>query len=154
MTTKEKLFCTYYIHCRDPVEAAQKSGYSFPAKRGYSLLERNDIAQYIQQLEEQRFYDRLEVEAGYRRLAFGCIGDAVSLLFKENLTEEDIARMNLFNVSEIKRPKGGGLEIKFFDRLKALDKLESCCRNSGDGADKLFKIIGQSAERMMKDSGT
>ena len=28
--------------------------------------------------------------------------------------------MNLFNISEIKRPKGGGLEIKFADRMKAL----------------------------------
>ena len=31
--------------------------------------------------------------------------------------------MDLFLVSEIKRPKDGSMEIKFFDRLKALEKL-------------------------------
>ena len=35
-----------------------------------------------------------------------------------------LAESDLFNVSEIKRVKGGGVEIKFFDRQKALEKLE------------------------------
>ncbi|MDD6728269.1 MAG: terminase small subunit [Eubacteriales bacterium] len=65
-----------------------------------------------------------EVSEGLRRLAFGEITDAVSLLYE---SDEDIIKMlpglDLFNVSEIKRPKGGGMEIKFFDRLKALEKL-------------------------------
>ena len=65
-----------------------------------------------------------EVSEGLRRLAFGEIRDAVSLLFE---SEDDIIKMlpklDLFNISEIKRVKGGGMEIKFFDRLKALDKL-------------------------------
>lgn len=65
-----------------------------------------------------------EVCEGLRRLAFGEIQDAVSLLFE---SEENVLlkldKLDLFNVSEIKRVKGGGMEIKFFDRLKALDKL-------------------------------
>ncbi len=65
-----------------------------------------------------------EVCEGLRRLAFGEITDAVSLLFEsEEKILETLPQLNLFNVSEIKRPKGGGMEIKFFDRLKALDKL-------------------------------
>ena len=31
--------------------------------------------------------------------------------------------MDLYCISEIKRPKDGSMEIKFFDRLKALEKL-------------------------------
>lgn len=65
-----------------------------------------------------------EVGEGLRRLAFGEITDAVSLLYKSD--EEIISELpglDLFNVSEIKRPKGGGMEIKFFDRLKAVEKL-------------------------------
>ena len=31
--------------------------------------------------------------------------------------------MDLYSVSEIKRPKDGSMEIKFFDPLKALEKL-------------------------------
>ena len=58
-----------------------------------------------------------EVCDGLRKLAFGDITDAVGLLFED---EEEILRklpkLDLFNVSEIKRPKGGGMEIKFFEQ--------------------------------------
>lgn len=65
-----------------------------------------------------------EVSDGLRRLAFGEITDAVTLLYEseENIISK-LPQLDLFNVSEIKRPKGGGMEIKFFDRLKAIDKL-------------------------------
>jgi hypothetical protein len=42
--------------------------------------------------------------------------------------------LELFNVSEIKRPKGGGIEIKFFDRMKALERLGEMC-DGGKGDD-------------------
>ena len=65
-----------------------------------------------------------EVREGLRRLAFGEIQDAVLLLFEEeNEILEKLSKLNLYNVSEIKRPKNGGMEIKFFDRIKALEKL-------------------------------
>ncbi len=65
-----------------------------------------------------------EIRDGLKRLAFGEIQDAVRLLFADEA--EVLAKLpeyNLFNISEIKRPKGGGMEIKFFDRIKALEKL-------------------------------
>ena len=62
--------------------------------------------------------------AGLKRLAFGSCRDAVTLAFAEELPPaEIIGKLDLFNVSEIKRDKGGGVEIKLFDRLKALEKL-------------------------------
>ena len=61
------------------------------------------------------------VRSGLERLAFGSILDAVKLIRDEG--ETDISSLDLFNVSEIKRVKGGGVEIKFFDRLEALEKL-------------------------------
>ncbi len=65
------------------------------------------------------------IEEGLLKLATGDISDAVSLLY---LTDEEVMeklpKLNLFNISEIKRPKGGGLEIKFFDRIKAFEKLD------------------------------
>lgn len=65
-----------------------------------------------------------EVCEGLRRLAFGEIKDAIVLLYEseENIINA-LPQLDLYNVSEIKRPKGGGMEIKFFDRLKALEKL-------------------------------
>lgn len=61
---------------------------------------------------------------GLSRLAFGDIQDSVKLLFEseENILAS-LPTLDLFNISEIKRQKGGGMEIKFFDRIKALEKL-------------------------------
>lgn len=64
------------------------------------------------------------IEDGLTKLATGNIADAVSLLYlSDEEAMEKLPKLNLFNVSEIKRPKGGGLEIKFFDRIKAFERL-------------------------------
>ncbi len=71
-----------------------------------------------------------EIREGLKRLAFGEIQDAVRLLYAdEGEILEMLPQLNLYNISEIKRPKGGGMEIKFFDRIRALEKLrelDSC----------------------------
>lgn len=94
---------------------------------------------------------------GFRRLAFGDIQDAVKLLFE---SEENVLsvlpELDLFNVSEIKRQKGGGMEIKFFDRIKALEKLrEITDSDSGQAAvsfyDALEKSAGSIRERYKED---
>ncbi len=90
------------------------------------------------------------VKSGLRRLAFGGCGDAVALAFAEELPPPNvIEEMDLFNVSEIKRVKGGGVEIKFFDRLKALEKLyelETKQENKNSAAG-LIEALSASAER-------
>jgi len=68
---------------------------------------------------------REEVVEGYRRLALGSSNDALRLLFLEQPTWEELKELDLFNVSDIKRPKTGGMEIKFFDRCQALTRLEA-----------------------------
>ena len=123
LTSKEKLFCTYYSLGRCGREAAVKSGYIFPEKSAAKLLKRRDIAEEIAHLDKQREATQKDITIGYQRLAFGCISDAVYLLFSDEVSRDEIEKMDLFNVSEIKRKKGGDIEIKFFDRLKALEKL-------------------------------
>ena len=59
---------------------------------------------------------------GLRRIAFGRNNDAAALAFAETVTPEMVARADLYGVSEIKCGKGV-VEIKFFDRCKALDML-------------------------------
>jgi hypothetical protein len=62
--------------------------------------------------------------SGLERLAFGSVNDAVFLVFSEELPPPStIAKLDLFNVSELKRVKGGGVEVKIFDRQKALEKM-------------------------------
>lgn len=75
-------------------------------------------------MQRRKKLTKKEVIDGYRRLAFGDIQSAVRLLFESD--EEVLSHLGqyeLFNVSEIKKQKGGGMEIKLFDRLKALEKL-------------------------------
>lgn len=73
---------------------------------------------------ETKKNDAALVTEGLRRLAFGDINDAVRLAFSDELpSPAELQRMDLFNVSEIKRVKGGGVEIRIFDRLKALERL-------------------------------
>ena len=79
---------------------------------------------------------------GFRQLAFGDIRDAVAL-----------RKMNLFAVSEIRRPKGGGMEIRFFDRLEAL-RLLSELESADGGADGLLRAIEAGAAALgEKDAG-
>ncbi len=89
-----------------------------------------------------------EVREGLRRLAFGEIHDAVLLLFAdESRIIDELPNFNLFNVSEIKRPRGGGMEIKFFDRIKALEKLRDTENSSSVQPLAFYRALEESAKR-------
>ncbi len=146
LTDKEKLFCAYFCAGRNGREAAAKSGYSFPEKTAQKLLKRKEILAQIKKNDSVKENEKPSVSAGYKRLAFGCVSDAIALLFEEEISKEKIEKMDLFNVSEIKRQKGGALEIKFFDRLKALEKLEEASEKSDVSAENsLYEAIRKSA---------
>ena len=71
---------------------------------------------------------------GLEKLAFGKVNDAVKLVFAEEIPPpEQLAKMNLFSVSSVKRVKGGGVEVQFFDRQKALEKLYEYALSSEKG---------------------
>lgn len=133
--------------------AAKRAGYAKNAETvGEKLLCRNDIADEIENLSKQREKTLANMASvGYQRLAFGNISDAVSLLYMENPSQADLGTMDLFLVSEIKRPKDGSMEIKFFDRLKALEKLEKNNIAEND-AKSLFEAISESAKAVGRDA--
>ena len=57
------------------------------------------------------------------RIAGSC-NDAAKLIFSaDNLSPEELAKLDLFNVTEIKRDKNGGVEIKLCDRQKAMEQM-------------------------------
>lgn len=124
----------------------------FPEKSALRLLRRQDIAQEIARIDKQREATQKDITIGYQRLAFGCISDAVRLLFSDEVSPEEIERMDLFNISEIKRKKGGDIEIKFFDRLKALEKLTDIgSTNKEDEESSLFSAIEKGAKALRED---
>ncbi len=151
LSSKERLFCTYYSLSRNGKEAAIKSGYSFPEKNAARLLKKQEILQEIKTNDELRRSSENDIISGYYRLAFGCFADAVSLLFTEEISPETIQQLDLFNISEIKRKKNGETEIKFFDRLKALEKLESTSLGSErNSAFSLYDAIEKGASSLRK----
>ncbi len=125
----------------------------FPERSALRLLRRTDIAQEIARIDKQRETTQNDIAIGYQRLAFGCISDAVCLLFSDEVSREEIEKMDLFNISEIKRKKGGDIEIKFFDRLKALEKLQDTYAVSAKAEESsLYSAIEQGAKALRDDS--
>lgn len=125
LTKKEIDFCRWYIRLRNPKEAALKAGYTImPEHKALYLLSKDSIREKISRLEKETLTDETLIPAGLERLAFGSTADAVKLILTAGTDNSpDIEKLDLFNVSEIKYTCGKGMEIKFFDRLKALEKL-------------------------------
>lgn len=153
LTAKEKTFCNCFVSCGSADEAAYSAGFvRNPKRSGEELLCREDIADEIKRLGKCRTSSLSEIATvGYRRLAFGKISDAVSLLYMENPSTEQLEHMDLFLVSEIKRPKDGSMEIKFFDRLKALEKLTDDSEKE-DRATPFYDAIAKGAEALRSET--
>ena len=154
LNKKERLFCAQYARTGDPRFSAAAAGYAAPGITGFRLLARDDIREGIKNCSARRPALPDEVAAGYRRLAFGGISDCVKLLRSfEQTGADEIEALDLFNISEIKLPKSGGMEIKFFDRLKALEKLENSVQNGGACGSALLRALGEGAENLMHSDG-
>lgn len=148
LTEKEKLFCFYYARGGDERGCAARAGYVVsPGRSAAKLLARADIQSEIASIEKMHKTSSSQVEKGLYRLAFGSCADALKLMLcEESLSPEEIEKLDLFNVSDIKRPKGGGLEIKFFDRLKALEKLGSLGGGTESGESSFVAALSEGAK--------
>ncbi len=148
LNKKEKLFCELYALCGNAREAAQKSGYSCPEKAGMKLLLKKEIADEIANRQILKTKNE-EIIQGLKRLAFGSVADALKIVLQDTSESFDIEDMDFFNIAEIKKPKGGGIEIKFFDRLKALEKLSSLCEKTDeDSSMPFYEAIRKSAKAL------
>lgn len=141
LTKKERAFCVGFINSGDIAEAQAYSG----VKDGGALLCREEIRDELKRLS--RVYNEsvaCTASAGLKKLAMGDISDAVRLLYEENPDSEALKEMNFFMVSEIRR-KEGAMEIKFYDRIKALSQLaESSPAESGGS---VYEAIMASVEK-------
>lgn len=148
LTKKELDFCRHYVRLRNPKEASLRSGFTLLSEyRGVALLSRKEIRDKITELEKECPATSNLVSAGLQRLAFGSVSDAIRLILSVNDgCSPDIDTLDLFNVSEIKITNGKGMEIKFFDRLKALERLgDLSCDDRDSGALSFYEAIERSA---------
>lgn len=123
MTAKEKLFCTYYLTFHSPYTAAKRAGYKQnECEKAELLLGREDIRRYLTELDEKSDAVSLTKSAirGLERLAFSETPQIDALFDGEG---------DLYCVSEIKKNEKGTIEIKFFDRIRALSTLYEIGRN-------------------------
>ena len=145
---RRRAFCRFYLALGSPAEAARKAGAppGQAEEEGLKLLQMPSCRSYLAQLASQPPLPmRALVLAGLTRLAFGSANDAAKLVFADDLPDpETVAKLDLFHVSEIKRVKGGGVEIKLFDRQKALEKLMECASevDSAAAAEALLSALG------------
>lgn len=139
-----KKFAQMFVRTRNGSEAAVRLGAEPSAAKlmEAEMLADSRVKKEIRRLDREDMQTLCYVKTGLSRLAFGSVNDAAALVFDEQPSYEKIMRADLFNVSEIKRVKGGGVEMKFFDRQKALEKLVEL--------DPELKEIS-SAERFMRD---
>lgn len=136
-------FAAAYAECGNVYEAAVAAGAKrgpAAALEGIRCIFSRSAASRAGVLRSKRA--RCPADQGLRRLAFGRNNDAAALAFAETVTPEMIEQADLFGVSEIKVGKGT-VEIKFFDRLKALDLLNETEKEEGnsDSAEEILSAI-------------
>lgn len=88
---------------------------------------------------------------GYKKLAFGNTSDALKLMINDDVTNIPIDKMNFFNISEIKKTSNGSIEIKFFDRLKALQMIEELANQNSDDILPFYKALENSCQQLSKE---
>ena len=152
ITSKEEMFCKFYAETFNAKESALRAGFSvFPEKNAFKMLKRKDIRNRIKQISGLcSELDCGNVEAGLKRIAFGSAADCFKLIFQsdeENLKQ--LESLDLFLISEIKKPRDGCIEIKLCDRLKALEKLAQLCEtNTASSAQPFYKALEESAAKL------
>ncbi len=151
LTKKEAEFCRLYAAGRSPREAAAAAGFFPAAISGIKLLQKEEIKRRTEEIRKK--YDPSALAAaGLYRLAFGSVADAVRLISGDGDAFSEPEKLDLINISEIKFAGGGKVEIKFFDRLKAMTALaELGAEQSGDGSGLIAAIMGGARETNRAD---
>ena len=146
---QKNLFCFYTARGYSPEDAAKAAGYP-PAECGEQaalLLGQAPIRRRCKKLSKELRWCSPGVlaRAGLERLALAGADGAATLLKEDGELDE---AADLYGVSEIKRPKGGGLEIRFFDRLKALSLLAELDGENPESTGSLLDALSRSAREL------
>ena len=78
-----------------------------------------------------------------RRLVKGRVNDAVRLAYLDELDLDEIGKLDLSGIKEFKRSGNGTVEIKFVDRLEALQWLSEQAEDTK--GERLYEAIENGA---------
>lgn len=151
MTDKQILFCKEYIVDLNATYAARRAGYAEEnAKQiGYELLNKDEIAEYIQSLITER-YKRCQISADDVIYELKNVGTSnIQDYMDDNLNIKPLSQLSIHKAKAIKSIKktitegefGTKTQIEFtlHDKLSGLDKLG---RHIGlYTADNILKVI-------------
>lgn len=141
---ERRAFCREYLRTMDPARAAERIGRA----DGFALLREQGIRDRLERM-------RMEQDAQIRRgdairrlteLAFGRANDAVALALSGKRDEAEVGQMDLSAVAEFKVTDKGGVEIKFLDRIRALEALCTLLGEEGGGAEEFFRALEEAGE--------
>ena len=130
-------FCEAYLRTMDPERAAAKAG----CRDGFSALSRKSVQEQLEKMREAASgpLKREDVLRRLAQLAFGRVNDAIRLALHEGTYDPD--ELALSAVAEFKATDKG-LEVKFVDRVRALEALYSLLGDgAGDGAVDFFQAL-------------
>ena len=136
----EDAFCRAYLRTMDPERAAAESG----CRNGFSMLRRRTVRERLERMREAAA-GQLRREDVLRRLAelaFGRANDGAGLALRPG--ETDPEGLDLSAVSELK-VTDKGVEVKFVDRVRALETLYGLLENDGGGAAELYRALTEAA---------
>ena len=140
----------------DPIRAAREAGFKRPEDAWSELSAREEIVTEIRRRCEniRSIYESTAV-CGLYRLAYGGVGDALTFISREIIREEDLQRLDLRNVAEIKRTDKG-IEMKFYDRMKAVGQLGELLSTGVEskGSAGLLDAILTSAQALSDHAGS
>jgi len=160
LTAKQKSFLYRFLKSRNIEEAAAMCGIPPDSayEEGMKILSHPQAAEFAAStaviMKKFGADTGSFVEDALVRLINGRANDAVILAKAdpEELSEEDVRRLDLYGVSELKFGKGV-CEIKFADRLKAIEKLNEIrnTRSVDDAAQSFFDAIDSAAEKTAEE---
>lgn len=157
LTKMQKKFLCRFAAGKSVVEAAIACGIpeSSAYEEGIKILRHPEAFKFVTEIAvTMKRYDKDSVEECLDRIINGRINDAVILAKScpEELTEEDVRKLDLYNVSELKFSKGV-CEIKFADRIKAVEKLNEirAGKAADNAAQSFLDAIGEASERTSEE---
>ena len=140
---RQRAFCETYLRTMNPCAAARAAGQN----DGWRLLREKGVTRRLEEMRAAGAAQILREDAVRRlaELAFGRANDAVALALSPE-DRENIDGLDLSAVAEFKVTDKGGVEVKFLDRVRALEAL--CAALDGrisTGADDFFQALEESA---------
>ena len=89
---------------------------------------------------------REDIIEALKKIAFGRANHGVELAYLEKTTPQRVQRMDLSAVAEFKRGSNGTVEVKFIDRVKALQALAELLSGEGGEAEEFLRAMVQAEE--------